>query len=231
MVKQLITAKSVLEDTIYRAGSTIVNIRPEGMDHRTFEAGKRIESKMEAILCYDVKMNIVWANEYAYRLFNITSEQIKTAKCYEIVSKRLSHCAVCPVMRTIETGNEYEEKLVSTDGRVVFVRSYPLKDENGRVNGVIEVIKDILKNTYHQDITDAYTFGGRIARLTDREREVMQLVAEGMQNKAIGTKLGISSKTVEIHRARVMDKLQTRSTAQLVRYLTKYEIFGNYLTE
>jgi DNA-binding NarL/FixJ family response regulator len=59
----------------------------------------------------------------------------------------------------------------------------------------------------------------------------MHLVAEGCQNKLIGTKLGISPKTVEIHRARVMDKMHIGSPAQLVRYLTKYEIFGGFLAE
>ena len=92
-------------------------------------------------------------------------------------------------------------------------------------------MKDISNHQHHQDVTDAYVFGSRVSLLTDRERDVMHMVAEGCQNKVIGTKLGISPKTVEIHRARVMDKLQIRSTAQLVRYLTKYEIFGRFLEQ
>lgn len=54
--------------------------------------------------------------------------------------------------------------------------------------------------------------------LTAREREVLQLIAEGQSTKQIGSTLGISVKTVETHRSRLMDKLGIRSVAGLVRY-------------
>lgn len=56
-----------------------------------------------------------------------------------------------------------------------------------------------------------------LARLSPREREVMELVAEGCPNKVIAHRLGISERTVEIHRGRVMKKLDARSVADLVR--------------
>lgn len=56
------------------------------------------------------------------------------------------------------------------------------------------------------------------ARLTDREREVLQLVAEGRSNRAIAQLLHITVKTVETHRSHVMEKLNIRSTAELTRY-------------
>ena len=57
----------------------------------------------------------------------------------------------------------------------------------------------------------------RIDSLTEREHEVFQLVAEGLANKAIASELGISERTVEVHRAQVMKKLDARTLAQLVR--------------
>jgi FixJ family two-component response regulator len=57
----------------------------------------------------------------------------------------------------------------------------------------------------------------RIGRLTPREREVMTMVAAGMANKVVAYELGISEKTVETHRARVMTKLEVESLADLVR--------------
>jgi FixJ family two-component response regulator len=57
----------------------------------------------------------------------------------------------------------------------------------------------------------------RLARLTPREREVLALLANGLQNLDIATKLGISPRTVEVHKARIMTKLDSRSLADLIR--------------
>lgn len=57
----------------------------------------------------------------------------------------------------------------------------------------------------------------RIARLTDREREVMALLAEGLSHRDIAERLNISPRTVEVHKARTMEKLDTRTLAELIR--------------
>jgi len=57
----------------------------------------------------------------------------------------------------------------------------------------------------------------RLAELTPREHEVMEMVTEGRANKEIAIVLGVSAKTVEAHRARVMDKMDASSLAELVR--------------
>ncbi len=57
----------------------------------------------------------------------------------------------------------------------------------------------------------------RLARLTPREHEVMAMVTGGKANKEIASALGVSAKTVEAHRARVMEKMQATSLADLVR--------------
>ncbi len=56
------------------------------------------------------------------------------------------------------------------------------------------------------------------ATLTDREREVLRLMAEGLRNREIGDRLAISPRTAETHRARVMSKLGLRREADVVRY-------------
>ncbi len=57
----------------------------------------------------------------------------------------------------------------------------------------------------------------RLAHLTPREHEVMEMVTEGRSNKEIALDLGVSAKTVEAHRARVMEKMEAGSLAELVR--------------
>lgn len=60
-------------------------------------------------------------------------------------------------------------------------------------------------------------FQALFTRLTTREREVMELVVLGKANKQVASDLGISPKTVEIHRAHVMQKIEVKSLAELVR--------------
>ncbi len=55
--------------------------------------------------------------------------------------------------------------------------------------------------------------------LTEREREVLDLMTQGKQNKVIAQELGISPRTIEIHRARVMEKMNAQSVAELVRMM------------
>ncbi len=59
----------------------------------------------------------------------------------------------------------------------------------------------------------------RLSALTEREREVLLLVVEGKQNKLIAAELDISVKTVEVHRAKVMEKMGAASVAELVQLM------------
>jgi FixJ family two-component response regulator len=58
----------------------------------------------------------------------------------------------------------------------------------------------------------------RLAALTAREREVLDLAAKGLHAKEIGSALGISPRTVEVHKTRIMEKLGARNLAELVRF-------------
>lgn len=62
--------------------------------------------------------------------------------------------------------------------------------------------------------------------LTPREREVFHLVTEGHTTKEIGARLGITSKTAENHRRRMMDKLGVHNAAEVVRYAAKKGLLG-----
>jgi two-component system response regulator DctR len=59
----------------------------------------------------------------------------------------------------------------------------------------------------------------RLRELTDRERDVMQLVVEGLPNKLIADRLDISVRTVEVHRARVFEKMDVKSAVELANLL------------
>jgi DNA-binding NarL/FixJ family response regulator len=69
-------------------------------------------------------------------------------------------------------------------------------------------------------VLEPYTHRGarRANQLTDRERQVVTLIAEGNSTKEVAARLGISVKTADCHRTRIMDKLNVHQTANLVRY-------------
>jgi DNA-binding NarL/FixJ family response regulator len=81
------------------------------------------------------------------------------------------------------------------------------------------VLQGYLKPSNHSGETSL-----PLERLTPREREILQLVAEGRTSKEIAAALNVSDKTVEAHRANLTNKLNLHSVAELVRYAVRNEI-------
>ena len=90
----------------------------------------------------------------------------------------------------------------------------PLREE-----ALLECIERSLNwhDTAHEDRLERAQLEARAAFLTEREREVLDLVAAGEPNKIIARHLGISFRTVELHRAHIIEKLQARSLSDLIR--------------
>jgi len=84
---------------------------------------------------------------------------------------------------------------------------------------IIESVRSALEKSAEswREANRAADIEQRLARLTTREREVLDELVIGNLNKVIAFNLGISSRTVEIHRARAMEKMQARNLAHLVR--------------
>jgi DNA-binding NarL/FixJ family response regulator len=68
--------------------------------------------------------------------------------------------------------------------------------------------------------------GSPVGALSGREREVLQLISEGLSSKEIGGSLGVSTRTVEAHRANVMQKLDIHKVAGLVRFAIREGLIG-----
>jgi DNA-binding NarL/FixJ family response regulator len=112
-------------------------------------------------------------------------------------------------------------------------RGYVLKTDAGRdLVAAVEALacgRTFFTSTVADRVVDGYVAGGAPAPaspLTAREREIVQLLAEGLSNKEVATKLKISTKTVETHRANLMRKLRLHSLGDLVRYAIR-----NHLVE
>jgi FixJ family two-component response regulator len=103
------------------------------------------------------------------------------------------------------------------DGAVDFLPK-PVKDKD-----LLRAIEQALARAVHDraELDEAEDIQSRVEKLTPREREVMSLVVKGWLNKQIASELGTVEKTVKVHRARVMDKMQVDSVAELVRIAQK----------
>jgi len=82
------------------------------------------------------------------------------------------------------------------------------------------LLRDASGRAQHRERED---FARRLASLTPRERQVLDLVATGMLNKQIAAELGAAEKTIKVHRGRIMEKMQVRTATALVGLLSRAE--------
>ncbi len=102
-------------------------------------------------------------------------------------------------------------------GALDFIQK-PFRDQEllDKIQRALEVNAHLRTQAADRDEVSA-----RLSSLTSREKEVMEGVVAGKANKVIAHELGLSQRTVEIHRARVMEKMQAKSLAQLVQMVMR----------
>lgn len=151
-------------------------------------------------------------------------------------------CLVLDIRMPGMSGLELQEKLgaMQVDIPIVFITGHgdiPMAVEAMR-RGAVDFLRkpfrdqellDRIQEALSRDAdnrgqaADVESVKEQIAELTPREREVFKRVASGQANKVVAIELGISERTVEIHRSNVMQKTHSRSLADLVRLLIKTE--------
>ena len=92
------------------------------------------------------------------------------------------------------------------------------------MNGRTYVTKSIAEAVKLGLSSRSNTWRSPLDKLTSRQREVLQLLAEGLQVKEIAVRLHVSPRTVEFHKYRIMDELGLRTTAELSRYAARHGI-------
>jgi DNA-binding NarL/FixJ family response regulator len=122
-------------------------------------------------------------------------------------SDRLAHEALAAGVKGFILKSEPKQQIVSavqalSEGKTFFTQA----------------VSSLLLNAYLEPGTRPNTQNAPGELLTQREREVVQLIAEGRTTKEIATKLGVSEKTVESHRSNILRRLGLHSAVDLVRY-------------
>ncbi|MGH8372262.1 MAG: response regulator [Gammaproteobacteria bacterium] len=118
----------------------------------------------------------------------------------------------------------YEEEAYVLEALRAGIRGYVLKAQ--ATADLLSAIHEVMRGAIYlspgisKTVVDAYMGKSELPPdpLTDRERQVLQLVAEGKTTKQIANILGLSVKTADSHRTRIMQKLEIHETANLVRY-------------
>ncbi|HYM35623.1 MAG TPA: response regulator FixJ [Steroidobacteraceae bacterium] len=131
----------------------------------------------------------------------------------ELQEKLVERRSILPIIFITGHGDVPMAVEAMQAGAMDFIQK-PFRDQDllDRINQALD--KDA---AMRRSIKELNSIRERLASLTPREREVMDLVVHGKANKVIAGDLDLSQRTVEIHRARVMEKMQASSLAHLVR--------------
>ncbi|MDV2480710.1 PAS domain S-box protein [Methanoculleus sp. Wushi-C6] len=107
------------------------------------EKGLILDSTAEMFAYYDTDLKVLWVNRAAAAFIGREPEDLVGHRCYEIWHNRTGVCDVCPVVLARETGEPREAEITTPDGRVFFLRGYPVTDESGELTGLIEFAQEI----------------------------------------------------------------------------------------
>jgi RNA polymerase sigma factor (sigma-70 family) len=122
-----------------------------------------------------------------------------------------------PIIFITGHGDVAAARAAFTGGAVDFIEK-PI-DDNQLFAAVRAALDRNAKQREEQDARERIRIA--LLRLTEREREVIDLVVQGQHNREIAEQLGISPRTVEVHKARAMDKLQVDRLADLLRLFSR----------
>jgi DNA-binding NarL/FixJ family response regulator len=197
-------------------------------DHRIFRAGLR------PLLAAESDMEVVAEAENGLRALELARELLPDIAVLDITMPGLNGLEVtrhlaqeAPSVRVIILSMHSDRRYVLEALRAG-ARGYLLKE--GGFEELLVAVRAVADGRIHlgaavgeQVIRDYVQLarddeGGAFAVLSGREREVLQLLAEGLATKEIADRLVLSVKTVESHRKAVMDKLEIHSIAELTKY-------------
>lgn len=116
------------------------------------QALRRSEREKEAILgglrkvaveYLDDQMHIIWVNEAVQSRLGLSMDQLRGKHCYQAIEGLDSPCPGCKVIATLQTGKSQEGELITPDGRAWEAKSNPIRDDLGRITGVVQVAMNV----------------------------------------------------------------------------------------
>lgn len=145
-------AREALETIAAQVGGAVAHVRAEEA-LRASEAEKRLilNSVSELVNYKDTDLRIIWINQAGAALFNLKPEDMVGRQCYEFWGDGTRPCPGCSAEKVIETGELQDSEMVTPDGRMWQIRSYPVKDANKEVVGIVEISQDITERKHAEE--------------------------------------------------------------------------------
>ncbi|HEX2770358.1 MAG TPA: PAS domain S-box protein, partial [Geobacteraceae bacterium] len=129
------------------------------------------------VLYYDTEMNILWANKAAGDSVNMPPVELQKRRCWEVWHQRHEPCIGCPVLRARDTEQPQEAETRSPDGRAWFIRGFPVKNETGRLIGMVEFCQDFTeRKQMEESLRKAH--GEMESKVRERTGQLTSLTAE-----------------------------------------------------
>jgi PAS domain S-box-containing protein len=104
-----------------------------------------LESISELIVFQDKEQNILWVNKAAAESVEKTQEELIGEKCYSVWHNSNNICLNCPVVASLKMEETTSGEITSPDGRTFFIKGFPVRDDEGKVMGAVEVANNITK--------------------------------------------------------------------------------------
>ena len=172
------------------------------------EAVRLCEEQRPDILILDIGMPKLNGIEVAAR-----SQKLDPAPGVIILSV---HADESYIIRALAAGaRAYLLKSATDEDLIPAVRAVAARKPYFSPAVTAVLVEDYIRQLHQRGLTDSYHL------LTDREKEVLQLLAEGRSNKEVATLLDLGLSTVETHRANLMQKLNLHNTAEIVLYAVR----------
>jgi DNA-binding NarL/FixJ family response regulator len=153
-------------------------------------------------------------------LIDIAMPKLNGLEAIARITKEFPNAMV--IVLSMHANHEYIVQAIQAGARGYLVKEDAVSELKaaitGVTNGELYFSPHISKHLTHGDLEKVGVRYDPLAKLTSRQREILQLIAEGNSTKEIAFSLGLSGKTVDAHRLQLMDKLHIHDLPGLVRY-------------
>ena len=143
----------------------------EALKRNEQEKAVLFDSISEHVVYQDTRMRVLWTNRAAGESVGVDPHQLVGHYCYEIWQQRSKPCVGCPVVKARKSGQPQEAEMTTPDGRVWFVRGYPVRGIKGNIIGAVEVTLEI---TESKQVEEA------LRKSEERYRTVVELSPDGI---------------------------------------------------